>query len=60
MEISAASSAAAVSATTSVAIEVQKKAQDVQAQTAATLIEGLPDPDSSVGQNIDVKAWRKK
>jgi len=55
MEISAASSAA-VSATTNVAIEVQKKSQDVQAQTAATLIEALPDPASPVGQNVDVKA----
>lgn len=56
MDISAASSAASVSASTSVAIEVQKKSQDVQAQMAETLIEALPDPTSSVGQNIDVKA----
>lgn len=55
MEISGASSAAA-SASTTVAIEVQKKAQDVQKEAAATLIEALPDPTSPVGQNIDVKA----
>jgi len=53
MEISGVSSAAT---TTTVAIEVQKKTQDVQAQTAETLIGALPDPTSSVGQNIDVKA----
>ena len=56
MEISGASSAAAAQASTTVAIEVQKKAQDVQAQTAETLIESVPDPMSSVGQNIDVTA----
>ena len=56
MEISGASSAAAAQATTTVAIEVQKKTQDIQAQTAETLIGSLPDPTSSVGQNIDVKA----
>jgi len=45
-----------VPANTTVAIEVQKKTQDVQAETATTLINSVPDPDSSVGQNIDVKA----
>lgn len=53
MEISGASSPAQV---TSVAVEVQKKTQDLQAQTADTLIGSLPDPTSPVGQNIDVKA----
>jgi len=42
-------------ASTTVAIEVQKKTQDVQAQAAETLINALPDPVSSKGQNIDVK-----
>jgi len=46
-------------ANTTVAIEVQKKAQDVQAQVAETLIKSVPDPASSKGQNIDVKAWRQ-
>ena len=41
MEVSGASSAAAQ--TTTVAIEVQKKTEDVQAQNAATLIESVPD-----------------
>jgi len=54
MEISGASSSAAAS--TTIAIEVQKKSQEVQKETAATLIEALPDPASPVGQNIDVKA----
>jgi len=55
MEISGASSAAA---STTVAIEVQKKTQDLQKETAASLIEALPqvDPASSLGQNINVTA----
>ena len=51
MEISGASSAAA---STTVAIEVQKKSQEVQAEATATLIEALPDPSSPKGQNINV------
>lgn len=43
-------------ASTTVAIEVQKKAQDVQAQTAETLIDAVPDPTSAKGQNVDVRA----
>jgi copper chaperone CopZ len=43
-------------ASTSVAVEVQKKTQEIQEQTATTLIEALPDPGSSVGQNIDIRA----
>lgn len=54
MEISGTSSAAHIN--TTVAIEVQKKSQALQEQTAATLIESLPDPTSSRGQNIDVTA----
>jgi hypothetical protein len=53
MEISGAQSA---SPATTVAIEVQKKSQEVQAETAATLIQSVPDPDSSLGQTIDVNA----
>lgn len=53
MEISGASAA---TASTTVAIEVQKKAQIVQAEAAATLIEALPDPTSPKGQNINVTA----
>ncbi|MDX2464994.1 MAG: putative motility protein [Porticoccus sp.] len=56
MEISGASLSTAATQATSVAIEVQKKTQDIQAQTAETLIGSLPDPTSSVGQNIDVNA----
>ena len=52
MEISGASPTSAVA--TTVAIEVQKKSQEVQAETAATLIQSVPDPDSALGQQIDV------
>lgn len=55
MDISGASSAAR-SVSTSVAIEVQKKTQEIQKETAATLIEALPDLMSSLGQNINIKA----
>lgn len=55
MEISGAVSAPPV-ASGSVAIEVQRKTQDIQKETAQSLIEALPDPTSSLGQNIDVKA----
>ena len=41
--------------TTTVANEVHKKALEVEEQTATALIEAIPDPDSSVGQNIDIK-----
>lgn len=57
MEISGASSAAV---STSIAVEVQKKTEDVQAQNAATLIESVPEaaPQSSgsLGGTIDVNA----
>ena len=56
MEISAGQSSVAATASTTVGIEVQKKAQEVQAQTAATLIQSVPDPDSALGQTIDVNA----
>ena len=54
MDVSGTSAAAATSST--VAIEVQKKSQDIAEQTASDLIASVPDPDSSVGQNIDVMA----
>ena len=58
MEVSGASSA--VAQTTTVAIEVQKKSEDVQAQNAAMLIESVPEaaPQSGgpLGGNIDVTA----
>ena len=57
MEISGAvSSIPSVTQGGSVATEVQKKVEEVQEQTAETLIKSLPDLDSSLGQNIDVKA----
>jgi hypothetical protein len=31
-----------------------RKALDIQEQTASQLIESVPDPDSNVGQNIDI------
>ncbi|MBL1275431.1 MAG: putative motility protein [Ectothiorhodospiraceae bacterium] len=55
MDISGASSVSAGQPTT-IAIEVQKTAQDVQKQTAETLLEALPDPSSPLGQNLNVNA----
>lgn len=43
-------------ANTTVAAEVQKNTQEVQAQTAETVNKAVPDPDSSKGHNIDVTA----
>ena len=57
MEISgAASSIPSVTQGGSVATEVQKKVEEVQEQTAETLIQSVPDPDSSLGQNLNVTA----
>ena len=53
MEISGVTSA---SSGGSIAIKVQKENEEIQKQNAQTLIEALPDPDSSLGQNINVKA----
>jgi hypothetical protein len=39
-----------------VATEVQKKALEISEQTASDLIAAIPDPNSPLGQNIDVKA----
>lgn len=38
-----------------VAITMQRKSQDMQRETAQSLIEALPDPMSPLGQNIDIK-----
>ncbi|KPJ95799.1 MAG: hypothetical protein AMJ53_01980 [Gammaproteobacteria bacterium SG8_11] len=35
--------------------QMLRKALDIQEQTAAQLIETVPDPDSKVGQNVDIK-----
>ena len=56
MEISAAHPSVAATASTTVGNEVQKKAQEVQEQTAAALIQSVPDPDSALGHKIDVNA----
>ena len=37
-------------------ILVQKKAMEIQEQSASELIEAVPDAESPVGQNIDVTA----
>jgi len=58
MDVSGISSpAAAPSQTngTTVAIEVFKKGLEVEQQQVSDLISSLPDPDSPVGQNINVK-----
>ncbi len=39
----------------SVAIAVQKKVMDIQEQNATAMIKAIPDPDSSLGHNVDVK-----
>ena len=41
--------------TTTIANEVQKKTQEIEQQHASQLINSLPDPDSSLGHNIDIK-----
>jgi hypothetical protein len=56
MEISSSTSAPAVTQATTVANEVQKKTEEVQEQNAQTLVQSVPDPDSSLGQNVDVTA----
>jgi len=38
-----------------VSVKLINKAEEIQENTAMTLIESLPDTDSRVGQNIDVK-----
>jgi hypothetical protein len=61
MEIAGVSTAAAqVASSTSntpdpVGDQMLRKSLDLQEQTAAELIESIPDPDSNVGQNVDIK-----
>jgi hypothetical protein len=61
MEIAGVSTAAAqaVSSTNNIPDPVNnqllKKSLDIQEQTAVQLIESIPDPDSNVGQNVDIK-----
>lgn len=55
MDISGVSSVAA-SANGSIATKAIQETQDIQKEAAQTLIESLPDPESSLGQNINVKA----
>jgi hypothetical protein len=55
MDVSSASSQAA-SANVSLAVKARNETMDMQEKNAATLIESLPDPSSSVGQNINVRA----
>jgi hypothetical protein len=61
MEIAGVSTAAAqVASSTSntpdpVGNQIQRKTLDMQEQTAEQLIESVPDPDSNIGQNVDIK-----
>ena len=58
MEISGVSIAASQTANgtqEAVSNAMLKKALDIQQQSAAQLIESVPDPDSSLGHNVDVK-----
>ncbi|KAF0813202.1 hypothetical protein IGB42_02130 [Andreprevotia sp. IGB-42] len=56
--VNAASSATGVQATASTA--VLRKSLDLQAQTAATLLQSVPQPQynnpANLGRNVDVKA----
>lgn len=36
------------------AVYAQNTAEAVQAETAQALVESIPDPDASLGQNVDV------
>ena len=58
MEISGVSIAASQNASNTpdaVSNELLKKTLDIQQQSAAQLIESVPDPDSKLGHNVDVK-----
>ena len=60
MDVSGISSTAATATSkqatgTSVATEVFKKSLDLEQQKANDLIASLPDPNSSLGQNINIK-----
>lgn len=52
----AATQAASAASGTQDAVEnkMLRKALDIQEQSAAQLIQSVPDPDSSVGHNVDV------
>lgn len=54
MEISGASSPAATGG--AIAVKVQKQTEDLQQETAQTLLNSVPDPTSTLGQNINVRA----
>ncbi|MBT0960848.1 putative motility protein [Denitromonas iodatirespirans] len=60
MDVSAASAASLTDLQTQAALLVQRKALDLAASSAAQLIEALPsppaapDPDATVGRNVDV------
>lgn len=47
--------ASSVGQNDAVGIAVLKKAMDIQEQSALQLIESIPKPSASVGQNINVK-----
>ncbi|SFN71850.1 Putative motility protein [Formivibrio citricus] len=58
--VNAASNASPQSANAGAAVAVLKKAMDMQAQTATTLLQALPAPQSynnppGLGGNVDVK-----
>ena len=58
MEISGVSISASQTASNTpdaVGNQMLKKALDIQQQNAAQLIESVPDPDSKLGHNVDVK-----
>jgi len=60
MDVSGISSPAATTSSsqtkgTTVAIEVFKKSLEVEQQQISDLLTSLPDPDSPVGQNINIK-----
>lgn len=60
MEIAGVSTAAAQATSSAsntpdpVGNKVLRKALDIQEQTAAQLIESVPDPDSNVGHNVNI------
>ena len=60
MEVSSTSSAAPANLQIQVGNEIQRRAQDIQAQTAAQLVNSLPhpqpvtDPNATVGSNINI------
>lgn len=53
--ISTYSSYASQASPDQVAVEVEKKAMEIQEQTADEMLDTVPDSSSSKGQNIDVK-----